>query len=199
LARSVGASVIAIAGMIRWLALGVVLAAVVSNASAAPPMPVNQRPTDIDVARAWLYALANNDTAVLAKTTHLPLRSVNPQNSPGRAMTVRAVDPITYSSVAHAFLVVALQGVDATLTCTTKTCAQRNLEIHADMLDRKQEQLPEDLRKYSREIDKLVASHASLVRVTVKDGHDFTNYVLLAIKQGKVYAAFGTGIASSSP
>jgi hypothetical protein len=144
---------------------------------------------DLGLARSWLHALANKDVEVIAKTTHFPLRSVNPQNSPGRPTTVRRADEVLYGGVAHGMLVVALLRLDENLVCK-ENCSRSEVEV--DTFDLDADGLPEDLEKYSREIKKLIKGHASMVRVTLVDtGH--TNYVLLAIKEGKVHAAFGTG------
>jgi hypothetical protein len=161
-----------------------------STAMASTPAGGSIPKGDLALARSWLHALANKDVDVIAKTTHFPLRSVNPQNSPGRPSTARRADVVLYSGVAHALLIVPLLSLDENLACA-KNCA-RVVEVDVDQFDLDAEGLPEDLEKYSREIKKLIAGHASMVRVIVMDsGH--TNYVLLAIKKGKVHAAFGTG------
>ena len=175
--------------MLRLLVVAACVA-FASTAMASTPAVAQNPKGDLALARSWLHALANKDVDVLAKTTHFPLRSVNPQNSPGRATTVRRADAVLVSGVAHALLVVALLDFDENLVCTGKRCV--GMDVQVDPYD-PDEGLPESLEKYSREIKKLRAGHASLVRAKLVDSHDYTNYVLFAIKKGKVHAVFGTG------
>jgi hypothetical protein len=137
------------------------------------------------VARAWAdgleEALSAWDATALAAISSFPLRAVDGRQGYGK-QTIKSAEALLTCSMTKSMLPAALSNL--------KT-ARKGTKIVVAEFDRSARDFPSGLERYARDIDELRRDH-QLVKIVITE-FGFTNYLLVAVKDGKVRATFYDG------